>query len=85
MLFSVQLCGQLYQPELLNNTVDSHKALVERAIVAFRNDTVDDFSNFLVEQIPGAEHSFEPANYMHIHENAAVAALLAVVFANSEY
>jgi len=46
---------------------------MERAIIAFRNDTVDDFNNLLVERILGAGDSFEAANYMDIGENAAVA------------
>ena len=72
MLFSVQLCGQLYQPHIFDDTVDSHKALIERAIIAFRNDRVEDFNNPLVERMPGAEHSFEAANYIDIGENAAM-------------
>jgi len=83
VLFSVQLCGQLYQPQLLNDTVDSHKALVKRAIMAFRNDTVDDFNNLMVERMPGAEHSFEAANYIDIGQNAAVAEPFAVEYLES--
>jgi len=83
VLFSVQLCGQLYQPQLLNDKVDSHKALVERAIMAFCNHTVDDFNNLLVERMPGAEHSFEAANYRDIGENAAVAEPFAVEYLQS--
>jgi len=55
VLFSVQLCGQLYQP---HDTVDSYQALIERAIMAFCNDIVDDFNNLLVERMPGAEPAF---------------------------
>ena len=85
MLFSVQLCGQLYQPQVLNDTVDSHKALMERAIIPFpfRNDTVDDFNNLLRERMPGAEHRFEAANYMAISQNATVAKPFAVEYLQS--
>ena len=72
MLVSVQLCGQLYEPQILDDTVDSHKARMERAIIAFRNDTIDNFNNLLVERMLGAEHCFEAANYMDIGENAAM-------------
>jgi len=56
---------------------------MERAIIAFRNDTVDDFNNLLVERMPAAEHSFEAANYMDIRENAAVAEPFAVEYLQS--
>jgi len=48
--------------------------------MAYRNDTVDDFNNLLLERMPGAEYSFEAANYMDIGENAAVAELFAVEY-----
>jgi len=83
VLFSVQLCGQLYQPQVLNDTLDSHKAVMQRAIMAFRNDTVDDFNNLLADRMPGAEHSFEAANYMDIGEDAAVAEPFAVEYLQS--
>ena len=83
MLFSVQFCGQLYQPQLLNDTVDSHKARVERAIMAFHKNTVDDFNNLLVQWMPEAEHSFEVVNYMDIGENAALAEPCAVEYLQS--
>jgi len=51
--------------------------------MAFRNDTVDDFNNLLVEQMPGAEHSFDVANYMDIGANAAVAEPFAVEYLQS--
>jgi len=51
--------------------------------MAFHNDTVDDFNNLWVERMPGAEHSFEAANYMDIGENAAVAEPFAVEYLQS--
>ena len=80
MLFSVQLCGQLYQPQVLNNTLDSHKVVMQRAIMALRNDTVDDFNNLLAERMTGGEHSFVAANHMDIGEDAAVAEPFAVEY-----
>ena len=40
-----QLCDQLYPQPLLNDAINSHTTLIGRAILAFRNDTVDDFNN----------------------------------------
>jgi len=51
--------------------------------MAFRNDTVDDFNNRLIEWIPGAKYSFEAANYMAIGENATVAKPFAVEYLQS--
>ena len=78
-----QLCDQLYPPSLLNDAVDSHRALIGRAILAFRNDTVDDFNNLLVERMPGVEHRFEAANHIDIRENAAAADPYAVEYLQS--
>jgi len=75
-----QLCDQLYPQPLLNNAVECHTALIQRAILAFRNDTVDDFNNLLVERMPAVEHRFEAANYVDIGEDAAVAEPFAVAY-----
>jgi len=51
--------------------------------MASRNDTVDDFNNPFVKRMPGAEHSFEAANYMDIGENAAVTEPFALEYLQS--
>ena len=54
-----QLCHHLYPQALLNKAVRTHGALVGKAILAFRNETVNDFNNVLLERMPGEEHRFE--------------------------
>ena len=44
-----QLCDQLYPQALLNDAVYSHGALIGRAILAFRNETVNEFNDVLVD------------------------------------
>jgi len=78
-----QLCDQLYPQPLLNDAVECHKALIGRAILPFRNDTVDDFNNLLVEPMPGVESRFEAVNYVDIDEDAAVAEPFAVEYLQS--
>ena len=67
----------------MNDSVESHKALIRGATLAFHNDTVDDFNNLLVERMPGVEHRFEAANHVDIGEDAAVANPIALVYLQS--
>jgi len=41
------LCNQLYSQALLSEAVTFHSALIGRAILAFKNDTVNDFNKSL--------------------------------------
>ena len=78
-----ELCAQLYPQQLLNHAVNSHGALIGRAILAFRNDTVNDFNDVLVDRMPGEEYRFEAANYVEVPEDAAGAEPFAVEYLQS--
>ena len=78
-----QLCDQLYPQSLLNHAIQSHGALMGRAILAFRNDTGDDFNNVLVERMLGTEHRFEAANHVDIVADAAAAEPFSVDYLQS--
>ena len=47
-----QLCDNPYPQALLNEAVTTHGALLARAILALRNETVNDFNNVLLERMP---------------------------------
>jgi len=66
-----QLCDQLYPQVLLNEAVTSHRALIGKAILAFKNDTVNNFNNTLLDKMPGTEHRFEAVNTIEASEQAA--------------
>ena len=78
-----QLCDHLYPQALLNEAVTTHGVLVGRAILAFRNETVNDFNNVLLERMPGEEHSFEAVNHVHVDDDAAAAEPFAVEYLQS--
>jgi len=78
-----QLHDQLYPQPILNHAIQSHGAFIGTAIVPFRNDTVDDFNNLLVERMLEAEHRFEAANNVDIGADAAVAEPFAVEYLQS--
>jgi len=78
-----QLCHQLYPQQLLTDAVNRHEALIGRAILAFRNDTVNDFNDVLVDRMPGEEYRFEAANYVEVPEDAAGAEPFAVEYLQS--
>jgi len=54
-----------------------------RAILAFRNDTVNDFNDVLIDRIPGQEYRFEAANYVEVPEDSAGAEPFAVEYLQS--
>jgi len=78
-----QLWHQLYPQQLLNDAVNRHDALIGQAILAFRNDTVNDFNDVLVDRMPGEEYRFEAANYVEVPEDAAGAEPFAVEYLQS--
>ena len=78
-----QLCHQLYPQDLLNEAVTSHSALIGKAILAFKNDTVNDFNNTLLDKMPGLEHRFEAVNTVEGSEQGAAAQLYAVEYLQS--
>ena len=53
------LCDELYCQALLHEVVISHGALIERALLAFKNDSVNDFNNVLLNRIAGINYRFE--------------------------
>ena len=75
-----ELCDHLYPQLLLNEAVTIHSALAGRAILAFRNDTVNDFNDVLLERMPGVEHRFEAINNVNVAEDAATAEPFAVEY-----
>ena len=77
------LCNQLYPQALLTEAVTSHSALIGRAILAFKNDTVNDFNNSLLDKMPGTEHRFEAVNKVELSEEAAASEPYAVEYLQS--
>ena len=77
------LCDQLYPQVLLNEAVTSHSALIGRAILAFKNDTVNDFNDSLLNKMPGTEHRFEAVNKVELSDEAAVSEPYAVEYLQS--
>jgi len=77
------LCDQLYPQALLYEAVTSHSALLERAILAFKNDTVTDFNNSLLDKMPGTEHRFEAVNKVELSEEAPASEPYAVEYLQS--
>jgi len=77
------LCDQLYTQDLLTEAVTSHSALIGRAILAFKNDTVNDFNNSLLNKMPGIEHCFEAANRVELSQEAADSESYAVEYLQS--
>jgi len=49
-----------------------HKSLIGRAILAFRNETVNEFNNILLDRMPGLDHRFEAVNHVEMREEDAV-------------
>jgi len=67
----------------LTDTFNRHKALIGRTIIAFCNDTVNDFNDVLVYRIPGEEYRFEAASYVEVPEDAASAEPFTVKYLQS--
>ena len=67
----------------MHEAVTVHNSLAGRAILAFRNHTVNDFNNVLVERMPGVEHRFEAINHVNVPDDAAVAEPFAVEYLQS--
>jgi len=78
-----QLCDHLYPQSLLNEAVTLHSALAGRAILAFRNETLTEFNDVLLERMPGVEHRFEAVNRVHVAEDMAAAEPFAVEYLQS--
>jgi len=78
-----QLCDYLYPQSLLNEAVTILSALAGRAILAFRNETVNDFNGVLLDRMPGEEHKFEAINHVNIAEDTAAAEPFAVEYLQS--
>jgi len=67
----------------LNEAVTIHSALAGRAILAFRNETVTEFNDVLLERMPGEEHMFEAVNHVDVAEDVAAAEPFAVEYLQS--
>jgi len=65
-----ELCDELYPQALLQEAVTSHSTLIGRAILAFKNDTVNDVNDRLLDRMPGTEHRFDKVNTVQF-SNAA--------------
>ena len=78
-----ELCQELYPQALLQEAVTSHSALNGRAILAFKNDTVNDFNDMLLDRMPGTEHRFEAVNTVQYSNDANEAAHYAVEYLQS--
>ena len=67
----------------MNEAVTVHSALVGRAILAFRNETVNDFNGVLLERMPCVEHRFEAVNNVNIDKSTAAAEPFTVEYLQS--
>jgi len=77
------LCDQLYPQALLTEAVTSHRALIGRAILAFKNDTVNDFNNSHLDKRRGTEHRFAATNKVELCQEAADSEPYAVEYLQS--
>ena len=71
------LCERVYPPALLLHAAENANAFTGCAILAFRNDTVNDFNNKMIDNMPGALHVFHAVNTVDINEEALEAEPLA--------
>src|SRR5437588_904756 len=78
-----ELCDELYPQVLLDEAVTSHGTLIGGAILAFKNDTVNDFNDLLLDRMPGTEHRFEASNQVELSEDAAASEPYAVEYLQS--
>jgi len=67
----------------LTEAVTSHSALIGRAILAFKNESVNDFNNSLLNEMPGIEHCFKAANRVELSHEAADSESYAVEYLQS--
>ena len=67
----------------MNAAIAIHCALAGRAILAFRNETVTEFNDVLLERMPDDEHRFEAVNHVEVAEDMAVAEPFAVKYLQS--
>ena len=65
-----ELCQELYPHALLQEAVTSCSALNGRAILAFKNHTMNHFNNMLLDRIPDTEHRFEAVNTVQYSNDA---------------
>ena len=75
-----ELCDELYPQALLHKAVTSHSALIGRAILAFKNDTVNDFNDKLLDRMPGTEYRFEAVNTVQYNDDVNQAEHYAVEY-----
>ena len=78
-----ELCDELYPQALLHKAVTSHSALIGRAILAFKNDTVNDFNDKLLDRMPGTEYRFEAINTVQYNDDVNQAEHYAVEYLQS--
>lgn len=78
-----ELCDELYPQALLHEAITSHSTLIGRAILAFKNETVNDFNDMLLDKMPGIEHRFEAANAVQYSSDANQAEHYAVEYLQS--
>jgi len=71
------LCHSVYPPEVLLNAVNNPDPFTGCAILAYRNDTVDDFNNRMISAMPGELHTFHAVNSVDLNEEALEAEPLA--------
>jgi len=57
--------------------------LIGRTILAFRNETVNDFNNILLDRMPGLGHRFEAVNHVEMREEDAVSEPFAAEYLQS--
>jgi len=78
-----QLCNLLYLHSLLHGAVTIDSSLASTANLPFRNDTVNDFNNLMLERTPGKEHIFEAINHVNLPKHDAASEPFAVDYLQS--
>ena len=78
-----ELCDELYPQVLLHEAVTSHSTLIGRAIHVFKNETVNDINDMLLDRMPGIEHRFEAAKAVQYSSDANQAEYYAVEYLQS--
>ena len=66
----VELCFNVFPPALLQEAAEQHDSFMGKAILAFRNDTVNDFNSILIQSLSGEMHTFHSADTVDVNTNA---------------
>ena len=67
------LCNTIYPADLLSNSSNNPDAFKGRSILSYRNETVKEFNEKLIQNMPGEMHEFMSMNSVDINDDAVEA------------